>query len=42
MTEMIGFVGLGQMGQPMALNVLKAGFELRVFDIREERGGRSW
>ncbi len=34
---MIGFVGLGQMGQPMALNVLKAGFELRVFDIREER-----
>lgn len=37
MKESIGFVGLGQMGQPMALNLLQAGFELRVFDLREER-----
>jgi 3-hydroxyisobutyrate dehydrogenase-like beta-hydroxyacid dehydrogenase len=37
MKERIGFVGLGQMGQPMALNLLRAGFELRVFDLREER-----
>lgn len=37
MPERIGFVGLGQMGQPMALNLLRAGFELRVFDLREER-----
>ena len=37
MKERIGFVGLGQMGQPMALNLLQAGFELRVFDLREER-----
>jgi 3-hydroxyisobutyrate dehydrogenase-like beta-hydroxyacid dehydrogenase len=37
MKESIGFVGLGQMGQPMALNLLQAGFELRVFDVREER-----
>ena len=36
MKESIGFVGLGQMGQPMALNLLQAGFELRVFDLREE------
>jgi 3-hydroxyisobutyrate dehydrogenase-like beta-hydroxyacid dehydrogenase len=36
-TGVIGFVGLGQMGQPMALNLLKAGFDIRVFDIREER-----
>ena len=37
----IGFIGLGQMGQPIALNLLKAGatqgFDLRVFDLREER-----
>jgi 3-hydroxyisobutyrate dehydrogenase-like beta-hydroxyacid dehydrogenase len=32
----VGFVGLGQMGKRMALNVLKAGFDLTVFDIREE------
>jgi 3-hydroxyisobutyrate dehydrogenase-like beta-hydroxyacid dehydrogenase len=37
MKQSIGFVGLGQMGQPMALNLLRAGFELRVFDLREER-----
>jgi len=32
----IGFVGLGQMGSRMAQNVLKAGFNLTVFDIRKE------
>jgi 3-hydroxyisobutyrate dehydrogenase-like beta-hydroxyacid dehydrogenase len=37
MPERIGFVGLGQMGQPMALILLQVGFELRVFDLREER-----
>src|SRR5947209_822382 len=39
MKESIGFVGLGQIGQPMALNLLQAGFELRVFDLHEERQG---
>jgi 4-hydroxybutyrate dehydrogenase / sulfolactaldehyde 3-reductase len=29
----IGFIGLGTMGGPMARNLLKAGFSLRVFDI---------
>ncbi len=28
----IGFVGLGQMGQPMAALIAKAGYKLRVFD----------
>ncbi len=37
MSKRIGFVGLGQMGQPMALNLLKAGFAMKVFDLREER-----
>ena len=29
----IGFIGLGIMGKPMAKNLLKAGYELTVFDI---------
>jgi 3-hydroxyisobutyrate dehydrogenase-like beta-hydroxyacid dehydrogenase len=32
--ERVGFVGLGEMGQWMALNILKAGFDLTVYDIR--------
>ena len=30
--ESIGFVGLGKMGQPMARNLLKAGYRLRVYN----------
>src|SRR5665811_998240 len=33
MTTKIGFIGLGTMGKWMALNMLKAGFPLRVYDI---------
>lgn len=29
----IAFIGLGHMGGPMAANLLKAGYELRVFDL---------
>ncbi len=32
----IGFVGLGNMGAPMALNLLKAGHELAVFDLNAQ------
>lgn len=32
----IGFVGLGIMGKPMAKNLLKAGYDLTVFDINQE------
>ena len=31
--NMVGFVGLGIMGKPMAKNMLKAGHELMVFDL---------
>ncbi|SDI14942.1 3-hydroxyisobutyrate dehydrogenase [Pseudomonas panipatensis] len=31
----IGFIGLGNMGGPMAANLLKAGFDLSVFDLSE-------
>lgn len=29
----IGFIGLGHMGQPMAINLLKKGYHLTVFDL---------
>lgn len=32
----IGFIGLGVMGKPMALNLIKAGCTLSVFDINKE------
>jgi 3-hydroxyisobutyrate dehydrogenase len=32
----VGFVGLGNMGAPMAVNITKAGFDLVVFDRRAE------
>jgi 2-hydroxy-3-oxopropionate reductase len=32
----IGFIGLGAMGKPMAANIVKAGFELTVCDLRKE------
>jgi 3-hydroxyisobutyrate dehydrogenase-like beta-hydroxyacid dehydrogenase len=32
MSESIGFVGLGKMGQPIARNLLKAGYALRVYN----------
>lgn len=33
----IGFIGLGNMGDPMARNLVKSGFELTVFDLVSER-----
>jgi 2-hydroxy-3-oxopropionate reductase len=32
----IGFIGLGIMGKPMAMNLIKAGYNLTVYDIRRE------
>ena len=32
----VGFIGLGTMGAPMARNILKAGHELTVWDVRAE------
>lgn len=37
MQPKIGFIGLGAMGKPMAANIAKGGFELMVYDLREER-----
>ena len=32
----VGFIGLGTMGQPMAGNLMRAGHDLTVYDLREE------
>jgi 2-hydroxy-3-oxopropionate reductase len=32
----VGFVGLGTMGREMALNLLKAGYAVRAYDVRKE------
>ena len=32
----IGFIGLGGIGKPMAINIAKAGFDLTVTDLREQ------
>lgn len=36
MNKKVGFIGLGTMGKWMALNVMKSGFDLTVFDIDEK------
>ena len=44
----IGFIGLGNMGGPMALNIIRAGHEVTVHDVRREagiphlEGGAKW
>jgi 3-hydroxyisobutyrate dehydrogenase len=32
----IGFIGLGRIGKPMANNILDAGYDLTVYDLREQ------
>jgi len=34
--QRIGFIGLGIMGKPMAKNLLKKGYSLKVFDVRPQ------
>jgi 3-hydroxyisobutyrate dehydrogenase-like beta-hydroxyacid dehydrogenase len=36
MTPRVGFIGLGNLGEPMAIQVAKAGFDLTVYDIRPD------
>jgi 3-hydroxyisobutyrate dehydrogenase len=41
MKEKIGFIGLGAMGGPMAMNLIKEGYALTVYDITEDRMGAA-
>ena len=34
--EKIGFIGLGIIGKPMSINLLRAGYELTVLDINKQ------
>ncbi|MDK2800989.1 MAG: hypothetical protein PWP27_2544 [Clostridiales bacterium] len=36
MKKKVGFIGLGIMGKPMAKNLLKAGYSLKVYDVNQE------
>jgi 2-hydroxy-3-oxopropionate reductase len=36
MSTPVGFIGLGNIGKPMAINLAKAGFDLMVYDLRAE------
>ncbi|MBT2733761.1 2-hydroxy-3-oxopropionate reductase [Bacillus sp. ISL-7] len=36
MAQKVGFIGLGIMGKPMALNLIKAGFTLTVNDLNQD------
>ncbi len=36
MSEFIAFIGVGNMGNPMAENLIKAGKKIRVFDVSKE------
>jgi len=36
MRKRIGFIGLGQQGRPMAVNLCRDGFDLMVHDLRQD------
>ena len=37
MSKKIGFIGIGLMGLPMAKNILKSGFNLKVFNRTQNK-----
>ena len=37
MSMKVGFVGLGNMGMPLATNLVEAGFDVMAYDVREDR-----
>ena len=36
MVSKVGYIGIGNMGKPIAANVVRGGFDLMVCDLREE------
>jgi 3-hydroxyisobutyrate dehydrogenase-like beta-hydroxyacid dehydrogenase len=42
MSDTIGFIGLGQMGEPMARNLMRGGFKLRIYNRALEYGLPPW
>src|SRR5690606_21688687 len=39
--QKVAFIGLGNMGSPMAVNLVKAGIDIHAFDISEEARSRA-
>ena len=42
MKPKIGFIGLGAMGKPMATNLLRKGYSVRVFDLVVKKGDEQY
>ena len=42
MADLLGFVGVGRMGGPMANRLLDAGYRLCVYDVSDEATGPWW
>jgi 3-hydroxyisobutyrate dehydrogenase-like beta-hydroxyacid dehydrogenase len=40
MSETLGFIGLGNMGEPIATNLLRAGYSLRVYNRTKSKAAR--
>jgi 3-hydroxyisobutyrate dehydrogenase-like beta-hydroxyacid dehydrogenase len=40
MPETLGFIGLGNMGEPIAANLLRAGYELKVYNRTASKAAR--
>ena len=38
MAETLGFIGLGNMGEPIAQNLLRAGYSLRIYNRTASKG----
>ena len=41
MSELIAFIGIGNMGSPMAENLVKAGKKVRAFDISKKKSNKQ-
>ena len=40
--QLLGFVGVGRMGDPMVRNLLKAGFTVTIFDTNAAAVKAKW
>jgi 3-hydroxyisobutyrate dehydrogenase-like beta-hydroxyacid dehydrogenase len=40
MPETLGFIGLGNMGEPIAANLLRAGYNLRIYNRTASKAAR--
>lgn len=38
----VGFIGIGHLGELMAWNILEAGYELAVHDLRKDAARYFW